>query len=167
MKKIIFGLSIVFCFLSTYAQNLTLNDLMILCSKKNWEEVHQILITKKWRFTKTETDRNFKDIVWEYNTSLTTKKDEDAYLRLYLYNEEIYAISLQTDNNLILNSTITAGFKFIDSEIKDNRLESTYANANFDLYIFTRSDRYSTAYEIEIGKKSRVELIKKKYGNED
>lgn len=69
MKRLIFLSIIVFGFLNSNAQRLTLTDLTNLCNKKNWEDVNQFLLSKNWSYydSKKGSDFKYNTITWTFN----------------------------------------------------------------------------------------------------
>ncbi|MBB1137951.1 toxin-antitoxin system YwqK family antitoxin [Myroides sp. WP-1] len=148
-----------------YAQKLTLNDLATLCNKRNWEEVNQALLNRKWTYYDSEKGSayNYNTIAWSYNKDYYSDKAE-AWL--YLYTDEgypnkiSYSIFNKESYSVIQNSISSAGYKLINSEIENNQIISTYANSNFTLQVSTEKrkdedwlDRSLTAYKIILIKK--------------
>lgn len=59
-----------------YSQKLTLTDLTSLCSKKNWEDVNQTLLAKKWTYYDSEKGSTLKynTITWSFNKDYYSDK---------------------------------------------------------------------------------------------
>jgi len=157
--------------LSVFGQKLTLIDLTTLCSKKNWEDVNQSLLAKKWTYYDSKKGSTFKynTITWSFNKVYYSEKAQ-AWFYLYTYeglpNKISYSVFNQESYSIIQNSIASAGFKLINSEIEDNEIISTYANANYTLKVSTEkrdnSDDYSleskslTAYNFTLIKKAGI-----------
>lgn len=171
MKRIIiyFILTILSCY-TVYAQKLTLTDLTNLCSKKNWEDVNQTLITKKWTYYDSEKGNTYKynTITWSFNKDYYSDKAE-AWFYLYTYegfpNKISYSVFNKESYSIIQNSISSAGFKLINSEIENNEIISTYANSKYTLKISTEKrdksensweNRSITAYNITLIKKAGI-----------
>ncbi len=158
----------ILCYSSIYAQKLTLTDLTTLCSKKNWEDVNQTLLAKKWTYYDSEKGSTYKysTITWSFNKDNYSDKAE-AWFYLYTYegypNKISYSVFNKESYSVIQNSIASAGFKLINSEIEDNEIISTYANSNYTLKISTEKrkdddwrDRSLTAYRITLIKKAGI-----------
>jgi antitoxin component YwqK of YwqJK toxin-antitoxin module len=158
----------ILCCSSVYAQKLTLTDLTTLCSKKNWEDVNQTLLAKKWTYYDSEKGSTYKynTITWSFNKDYQSDKAQ-AWFYLYTYegypNKISYSVFNKESYSIIQNSISSAGFKLINSEIEDNHVISTYANALYTLEISTEkrkddawSDSSTTAYNITLIKKTGI-----------
>lgn len=169
MKRIVtYFILTVICCSSIYAQKLTLTDLTTLCSKRNWEEVNQILLSKNWTYYESEKGNTYKynTITWSFNKDYYSDKAQ-GWFYLYTYegfpNKISYSVFNKESYLLIQNSISSAGFKLIKSDIEDNQVVSTYGNASFTLKISTekrKSDDYyersTTAYSIMLIKKAGI-----------
>lgn len=172
MKKITFILTLTFLTsLSVFGQKLTLTDLTTLCSKRNWEDVNQGLLAKKWTYYDSEKGSTYKysTITWSFNKDYYSEKAQ-AWFYLYTYegypNKISYSVFNKESYSIIQNSIASAGFKLVNSEIEDNEIISTYANANYTLKVSTekrdKSDDYSweskslTAYNFTLIKKAGI-----------
>ncbi len=172
MKKITFILTLsLITSLSVLGQKLTLTDLTTLCSKKNWEDVNQILLAKKWTYYDSEKGNTYKynTITWSFNKDYYSEKAQ-AWFHLYTYegypNKISYSVFNKESYSIIQNSIASAGFKLVNSEIEDNKIISTYSNANYTLIVSTekrdKSDDYSweskslTAYNFTLIKKAGI-----------
>lgn len=169
MKRFLlyFSMSVLW-FSSIYAQKLTLTELTILCSKKNWKDVNQTLLTKKWTYYDSEKGSTYKynTITWSFNKDNYSDKAQ-AWFYLFTYegypNKISYSVFNKESYSIILNSISSAGFKLIDSEIEDNQIISTYRNTQYTLEISTEkrtdddwSERSTTAYRITLIKKAGI-----------
>lgn len=159
---------IIICCSSIYAQKLTLTDLTTLCSKRNWEEVNQILLAKNWTYYESEKGNTYKynTITWSFNKDYYSDKAQ-GWFYLYTYegfpNKISYSVFNKESYLLIQNSISSAGFKLIKSDIEDNQVVSTYGNASYTLTISTEKrksddyyDRSTTAYSIMLIKKAGI-----------
>ncbi|MEZ4841924.1 MAG: hypothetical protein R2821_10570 [Flavobacteriaceae bacterium] len=172
MKKITFILTLtLLSSLNVFGQKLTLTDLTTLCSKKNWEDVNQSLLAKKWTYYDSEKGSTYKynTITWSFNKDYYSEKAQ-AWFYLYTYegypNKISYSVFNKESYSIIQNSIASAGFKLVNSEIEDNEIISTYANANYTLTVSTekrdKSDDYSweskslTAYNFTLIKKAGI-----------
>ena len=154
----------------TYCQNLTANDLISFCSKKNWEEVNQKLVTLGWNFNDSK-----KNNITEYNTiSWSFKKNEFEdkaqgwfYLLTLDNNPEIVIYSIFNKNSYLLltNSLIKSGFKLVNNSIEDNEINSKYSNLKYELLITTKKitsddllSSSKTGYTVTLHRKNNLEL---------
>lgn len=169
MKQITLTISLtLLTCLSIFGQKLTLTDLTTLCNKKNWEDVNQVLLTKKWTYYDSEKGDTYKynTITWSYDKDYNSDKAQ-AWFYLYTYegfpNKISYSVFNKESYSLIQNSISSAGFKLVKSEIEDNQVISTYGNSSCTLEISTEkrqdtdwSDRSTTAYRITLIKKAGI-----------
>lgn len=169
MKRFLLYFTItVLCNLNLYSQKLTLTDLTTLCNKKNWEDVNQSLLAKKWTYYDSEKGSTYKynTITWSFNKDYYSDKAQ-AWFYLYTYegypNKISYSVFNKESYSLIQNSISSAGFKLVNSEIEDNQVISTYSNTQYTLEISTEkrtdddwSERSTTAYRITLIKKAGI-----------
>lgn len=159
-----------FFFISTigFAQKLTLQELINICARQNWESVNTILTSKGWEYyesKKGDSDK-YNTITWSYNKQEYNDKAQ-GWFRLYTYeglpNKVMYSVFNKPAYNTIVNAMNGAGFKLIGSAIEDNELISTYSNNAWVLKINTEkredddwSDRSLTAYTVTVIRKSGI-----------
>ena len=134
MKRFLLYFTItVLCNFNLYSQKLTLTDLTTLCNKKNWEDVNQSLLAKKWTYYDSEKGSTYKynTITWSFNKDYYSDKAQ-AWFYLYTYegypNKISYSVFNKESYSIIQNSISSAGFKLVNSEIEDNQVISTYSN---------------------------------------
>ena len=149
-------------------QKLTLNELITLCGKKNWEDINQTLLFKGWTYYNSEkgdTDE-YNTITWSYNKDDYNDKAE-AWFYLYTFenypNKLSYSVFNKSSFLFIQNSIVSNGFKLIDSAIEDEKVISTYSSLGFILKISNSKrkdedweDRSLTAYNITLIKKAGI-----------
>jgi antitoxin component YwqK of YwqJK toxin-antitoxin module len=171
MKRIVpYLILLLLCSTSLYAQKLTLTDLTALCSKKNWEDVNQSLLIKKWEYYDSKKGDNYKysTITWSYSKEYYNDAAQ-GWFYLYTFegfpNKISYSVFNKESYTTIQNSISSAGFKLINSEIEDNEIISTYSNTNYTLEISTEKREKSdnswenqsiTAYNITLIKKTGI-----------
>lgn len=169
MKRILIYFAItILCNFNLYSQKLTLTDLTTLCNKKNWEDVNQSLLAKKWTYYDSEKGSTYKynTITWSFNKDYYSDKAQ-AWFYLYTYegypNKISYSVFNKESYSIIQNSISSAGFKLVNSEIEDNQVISTYSNTLYTLEISTEkrtdddwSERSTTAYRITLIKKAGI-----------
>jgi antitoxin component YwqK of YwqJK toxin-antitoxin module len=167
-QKLAFLLLIMLLSSNSFGQKLTLTDLTILCNKKNWEDVNQFMLLRGWTYYNSEegNTEKYSTITWSYNKDDYSDKAQ-GWFYLYTFdnypNKISYSIFNKTSYLLIQNSLVANGFKLIDSEIEDEKVISTYANAGYTLKISNSkrededwSDRSVTAYGITLIKKAGI-----------
>ncbi len=169
MKRFLLYFTItVLCNFNLYSQKLTLTDLTTLCNKKNWEDVNQSLLAKKWTYYDSEKGSTYKynTITWSFNKDYYSDKAQ-AWFYLFTYegypNKISYSVFNKESYSIIQNSISSAGFKLVNSEIEDNQVISTYSNTQYTLEISTEkrtdddwSERSTTAYRITLIKKAGI-----------
>ncbi|SDH29886.1 toxin-antitoxin system YwqK family antitoxin [Winogradskyella thalassocola] len=153
------------------AQNISLNDLQVACSKSNWEYANQYLLNKGWEYygsDKGSTDE-YNTITWSYNKSSYNDK-ATAWFYLYTYdglpNKINYAVFNKEAYQKIQRSLNSLGYKLINNSIEDDAIINNYANKTYMLKITTekrkKEDDYSssdesfTAYRFLLIKKNSV-----------
>lgn len=153
---------------SAFGQRLTLTDLTNLCSKNNWEDVNQSLLSKGWVYYDSQKGSTYKysTITWSFNKDFYNDKAQ-AWFNLYTYdgfpNKISYTVLNKDSYSLIQNSILSAGFKLIKSEIEDNQVISVYGNSSYTLEISTEkvkennwSSSSLTSYNFTLIKKSGI-----------
>lgn len=166
--NLIYILLLITSLFNLQAQKLSLTDLTNLCNQRNWEDVNQSLISKRFTYYESEkgNSNKYSTITWSFNKNSYSDKAE-AWLYLYTYEDQPNKISYSVFNkesySLIQNSIKSAGFNLTDSKILDNEIISTYGNSNYILKISTKKrtdndwDTNSlTAYTITLIKKSGI-----------
>jgi antitoxin component YwqK of YwqJK toxin-antitoxin module len=147
-----------------------LTDLTILCNKKNWEDINQSLLTKKWTYFESEKGDTYKynTITWSFNKDYYSDKAQ-AWFYLFTYegypNKISYSVFNKESYTIIQNSISSAGFKLVNSMIENNEIISTYANDNYTLKVSTEKRNKSdyswesksiTAYNFTLIKKAGI-----------
>ena len=168
MKQLItFFILTISCIVNIHGQSLTVQDLMTLCGKKNWEEVNHVLLSKNWVYydSKKGNEYNYNTITWSYNKG---RYEDKAQAWFYLYTHTgnpskiAYSVFNEKSYSNIQNSIASSGFKLTNSEIKNNEIVSTYSNSGYFLEISTMKDEndeynYSkTSYYITLTRKNSV-----------
>jgi antitoxin component YwqK of YwqJK toxin-antitoxin module len=151
-----------------FGQRLTLNDLISLCNKNNWDAVNQTLVAKGWEYYESEKGNsfNYNTIVWSYEKDYYSDEAQ-AWFSLYTYegfpNKIFYNIFNTESYLMIQNSISSAGFKIVNSQIENNQVITTYSNAQYSLEIITEKlsendwdDVSTTSYGIKLIKKASV-----------
>jgi len=152
------------------AQNLTLPELFNLCSKPNWVEVNETIISKGWEYNASSKgdDTHYNTITWSYNKQAYSEKAQ-AWLYLYTYEDFPAKLSYSCFNkksySTVKSGIATAGLRLVNNSIGDNEITTTYANTKFIVTIETgkhekEEDSYEEnsiiAYTITVIKKSSV-----------
>lgn len=162
---------ILFTFLSSFSQKLSLTELENISNKTNWESVNEFLMNKEWDYYESEkgSTTKYNTITWSYKRNSYNDRAQ-AWFYLYTFegqpNKINYSVFNKPSYTAIQKSLSNKGYKLVDSEIKDDELISTYANSKFILKITTekreKEEEYSsrteslTAYSFLLIKKSGV-----------
>jgi antitoxin component YwqK of YwqJK toxin-antitoxin module len=167
-KQLLLLTTLLLIGISSFAQKLTLSELISLCNRQNWESVNSALLAKGWVYHDSNKGdgEHYNTIIWSYNKDYYTDKAQGWF---YLYTYEGYPnkISFTVFNKAayigIQNSLASAGFKLSGSAIEDGEVVSTYANNSHIIKVNTQkredddwSDRSLTAYDIIVIKKAGV-----------
>lgn len=169
MKRIVFILTFTLMFCAeSFGQKLSLNDLINLCNKENWEHVNQTLLSKGWTYYDSEKGDTYKynTITWSFNKDYYSDKAQ-GWFYLFTYegfpNKVSYTVLNKGSYAFIQNSISSAGFRLLNSVIEDNQVVSIYGNASYSLEISTEKrndDDWSgtslTAYNITLIKKAGI-----------
>ena len=166
-KTFLFFLSFLFV-LSAKAQTLTVLELLQLSNKPDWESVNSYLVAKGWEYydSKEGDNESYNTVTWSYEKSYYNDKAQ-GWFQLYTYtgfpNKVSYQFLNKTTYNTIKNTLASNGFKYIDSDIKDEQVISKYANPYFIIllsYIKSEKEDYSetslTNYLVTVIKKAGV-----------
>ena len=154
--------------LFTKAQTISVIELLQLSNKPNWEAVNTYLVGKGWEYynSKAGDDENYNTVTWAYEKNNYNEKAQ-GWFYLYTFtgfpNKVAYSFRSKQTYNTIKNTLSTNGFKYIDTDIKDERVISKYANPYFIFllsYIKKEDDEYSdvnyTSYLVTVTKKAGV-----------
>lgn len=156
-----------------FSQNLKVADLTLLCSKKNWENVNQFLVSKGWSFyeSKKGDSNEFNTITWSYKKD---KDSEKAQGWIHLYTVENtpdkidYSFFNESSYLVFKNSITPSGFKLVNNSIEDNEIVSSYSSPSFNLIVTTKKiteddflSSSKTGYSISISKKQSLVVEKK------
>lgn len=157
--------------INSNAQKLSLNDLHLMSSNKNWETSNKFLLSKGWEYYDSSVgdDEHYNKISWSYEKSYSDDKKANGWVYIYSYdglpNKVLYRFRKKEYYTIIKNSLTASGYKLDDEEILDQRVIAKYSNANYILELtYSREedqDDYSgpasfTAYEITVYKKGGV-----------
>jgi len=154
---------------SCLGQNVSLNDLFIICRKPNWTEVNDLMIKKGWEYyeSKEGDSENYNTIVWSFNKSDYSEKAQ-GWLNLYtvdnvpqrvkcdFFNKQTYESLQKNISALKLNQ--------VNSAIKDDYIQTQYSNSEFNVVIkiskVEKGDSFEEvtmpAYSIAVVKKNGV-----------
>jgi antitoxin component YwqK of YwqJK toxin-antitoxin module len=143
-------------------------ELLQLSNKSDWESVNSYLVNRGWEYYNSiEGDNESYNIVgWSFEKSNYNDKAQ-AWFHLYTYigypNKVCYQFHNKLTYNTIKSTLASNGFKYIDSEIKDDEVISKYANPFFIIqlsYIKSEQEDYSetshTTYLVTVIKKTGV-----------
>lgn len=160
---LIFGLKV-------QSQNLSVIELLQLSNKPNWESVNTYLTGKGWEYydSKEGDDNNYNVVTWSLEKNYYDEKAQ-GWFKLYTFTGYPNKVSYQFRKKATyanLKSTLsTNGFKYIDTEIKDDHVISKYVNQYFIvelsyLQMKEEEDSYTdnthTSYIITVIKKAGV-----------
>lgn len=169
MKRFILIVIILTCSLACISQNISVNELLILCNKSKWDEVNEYMLMKDWEYHKSTKgdDYNYNTITWSYNKDYNDKAQGWFYLYTYegFPNKIVYTFFNKQAYNVIKNGIKTSGMTLFDSSIDDNKITSQYSNSNFILTLITAkresdetyyNENSITAYSVTIVKKAGI-----------
>ncbi len=162
-------INILFVCLKVQGQNLSVIELLQLSNKPNWEAVNTYLTGKGWEYydSKEGDDNNYNVVTWSLEKSYYDDKAQ-GWFKLYTYtgypNKVSYQFRKKTTYANLKSTLSTNGFKYIDTEIKDDQVISKYVNPYFIIelsYLQMNEDEYSsdnthTSYIITVIKKAGV-----------
>jgi antitoxin component YwqK of YwqJK toxin-antitoxin module len=151
---------------NSFAQNLTYKDLTIILSRKDWDQVNDLLISKGWKFdNSTEEDAdNYATISWSYGKSIYDEKAK-GWVFLTCSNGKPIKVSYQfhvvSIYNQFKNSILSSGLKKYSSDVIEERIINRYSNANYLASLETAksdADMYSSSalYLVRLQKASSV-----------
>ena len=162
--------TLFFAYATAHSQNLSLNELLSLCNKPNWDEVSEYLLKKNWEYYSSSKgdDEHYNTITWAYNKESYSDKAQ-GWFYLYTFeglpNKIAYSFFNKSSYNTIKAGITAAGMKLIDNSIEDNELVSKYGGASFIVSVKTtkkeREESYSeensiTAYSVVVIKKAGI-----------
>lgn len=173
MKKIKTLLSLFFLIYmqNTLAQRLTLNELHVFASNKNWESTNKNLISQGWEYYQsTESDSiGYNQITWSFKRNDYSEKASGWF---YVYNIEglpnkiMYRFRKKEYYTLLIKNLVTAGYKQTNEEIMNDRVIAYYENTLYylqisynkeeesdDDYSYYANNKIFTVYEVSIYKK--------------
>jgi antitoxin component YwqK of YwqJK toxin-antitoxin module len=175
---VINSIILVFTSGALFAQRITLNELQLFCTNKNWETTNKNLLLQKWDYyNSTKGDDEHYDIItWANGRNYTNDTKATAWLYLYNYDDLpsriMYRFRQKEYYTAIQSQLKTFGYALTDESIYDEKVTATYENATFvlkiaykrevdeedDYYYSTvqNSKRTFTVYEATIFKKGGV-----------
>lgn len=137
--------------LNSYSQKLTINQLITICNKSNWESVNQYIQNRGWDYFESEKgdSEKYNTITWSYQKNYYDDKAK-GWFHLYTYegfpNKVIYNVFNKPSYNIIKNNLSSKGFKLTDKKIEDNEITTTYSNNSFILKIITGKNVNKDSY---------------------
>jgi antitoxin component YwqK of YwqJK toxin-antitoxin module len=139
MRKVSLFIFLSFLFCSfCLGQKITLNDLIVLNKKKNWEEVNTVLLNKGWTYFSSSKgdEENYNTIVWSFEKERYSDKAK-GWFWLFTYEDVPSKISYTVHNKpsytLIQNSLSSNGFKLVSNEIEDDEIIAKYQSNDFEI----------------------------------
>ena len=163
--------------------NLSLNELIALCNKADWDGVNEYLLKKGWEYHESAKgdDTHYNKITWSFNKDNYSDKAQ-GWFYLYTYeglpNKIVFNFFNKQSYNTIKNGVTAAGLKLVENSIEDNEIITKYAGSNYSVEINTakkqKDEGYDensiTAYTVTVIKKSGVydddNGLKKTYYND-
>ncbi len=149
-------------------QKLSLNEFILLCNKKNWNEVNVLIGAKGWEYynSKAGNSETYNEVSWSFGLEPYNDKAK-GWLTLYTYEGLPSKIWFQVFSKKIFTqietSIASAGFKLINTDISNNIVDAEYSNDKYTLnisYSKIENDDYyesaSTAYTIIVTKKGTI-----------
>lgn len=166
---------------NTLAQRITLGELQVFCSNKNWETTNKTLLAQKWDYynSKEGDDEHYNVITWSYGRNYYDDSKASGWIYLENYdglpNKIMYRFRQREYYTAIQSQLKTFAYVLTDESIFDERVTTTYENKQFILKIaynreedsstdddydyYENSNNYKktyTVYEVSIFKKGGV-----------
>lgn len=132
-------ISVCLCF-NANAQNISVLDLFQIVNKNNWESVNTLLTNKGWEYydSKAGDDDNYNTVTWTYEKNNYNDKAQ-GWFKLYTYtgfpNKASFQFRNKSTYNSLKNSLAGGGFKYVDTDIKDDEVISKYTNPYFIVFL--------------------------------
>lgn len=162
MKRI-FIIAIVF-FLSTpfvsNGQTFSLQEMIILLNK-NVDDFDTYVVTKGFKYAKTEDDIDFEGVQYALNQNEYSDKAQKfvtLYTKYFFYERNISYQTLESSDYLKIKSQIKVlGFKFVETRKVGNRTFLEYSKGKLELLLISIRDadeegEFTTTYEIGLSK---------------
>ncbi|WP_312133790.1 hypothetical protein [Empedobacter sp.] len=148
MKKH-FTLFLLFTSILSFAQKLTLNELLSL-RKKGVAEVDEYLTAKKWKFLEAEepTDETLGLISYDYKKNYYDNNAE-SFIKYYYsgYSDNTRRIMIQVHNNSVLNTYVNQikawGGKLYNSYVDDGDIIKIYRGSTMTYKVITSTQNNS------------------------
>ena len=145
-------------------QELLLSELQKLCDSQKFGTGNSLLVNKGWEYHDSSKELGKGSII-TYAHSKSYSDTDRAAAWLYLYAEDnivekVVYLSTETAYKNIIDALETLKYKYVNNEINNQSIETTYRNASFTLIIQTETEKrpYSDATFV----KHMITLIKKK-----
>ena len=153
------------------SQRLTLGELHVFASNKNWESTNKNLISQGWEYYRsTESDSiGYNQITWSFKRNDYSEKASGWF---YVYNIEglpnkiMYRFRQKEYYTLLIKNLVPAGYKQTNEEIMNDRVIAYYENPSYylqisynkeedsdDDYSYYSTNKVYTVYEVSIFKK--------------
>lgn len=153
----------------TFAQELSTSELFSLCSKKNWDDVNQVLDRKGWIYDESSKgdDDTYSIITWAYNKNEYNNK-ATAWLHYFIDDNNTGRLELVFSNSSpyskLKNELIKIGARFIKSQIENNEIHTQYETTKYIVTLKTAKTNDSerdnftskTFYKVSIIEKESV-----------
>ena len=153
------------------SQRLTLGELHVFASNKNWESTNKNLISQGWEyFESAESDSiSYNKITWSFKRNDYTEK-ASGWFHVYniegLPNKIMYRFRQKEYYTLLIKNLVPAGYKQTNEEIMNDRVIAYYENPSYylqisynkeedsdDDYSYYSTNKVYTVYEVSIFKK--------------
>lgn len=143
MTRILFiVLSFSFC-VSTYAQQVTFDDLMKMNSEKASDATQYLPNKKKW-IEQLESVTNGDSAVVILKTEFNKKEKSNHWVSIYSENDKPKSISYQTTKKMYVDKIVSdlkeAGYVLSGSKIDDRSRTLIYSKENIHIEVLTLTD---------------------------
>lgn len=124
---------------NTLAQRITLGELQVFCSNKNWETTNKTLLAQKWDYynSKEGDDEHYNVITWSYGRNYYDDSKASGWIYLENYdglpNKIMYRFRQREYYTAIQSQLKTFAYVLTDESIFDERVTTTYENKQYIL----------------------------------
>ena len=141
LHKLLLFITTIFVSGHTLAQRITLAELQVFCSNKNWETTNKTLLSQKWDYynSKEGDDEHYNVITWAYGRNYYDNSKASGWIYLENYdglpNKIMYRFRQREYYTAIQSQLKTFAYVLTDESIFDERVTTTYENKQFILKI--------------------------------
>lgn len=134
---------------------------MIILLNKNVDDFDTYVVTKGFKYAKTEDDIDFEGIVYALNQreySAKAQKFITLSTKFFWYERNIHYQTLESSDYLKIKSQIKVlGFKFVETTKLGNATFLEYSKGKLELSLISIRDadeegEFTTSYEISLSK---------------